>query len=288
MAEGTFKLGVLKLGCIGAAPLLDLLLDERADRDDLEVRAWTCGAKLDPASCEPPTADLVAWKPQLALLVSPNAALPGPGNARKTLAAAGIPFVTLSDAPSRKAFYKKNDEGKQVLNVPDGQGFMIFQADSMIGARREFLDPTEMSLFNADVIKVLAATGVLRLVQQTLDTLIEELKAGRTPSYPRLPVTPAKAIAAGNFGNPYAAAKAYASLVIAETVAGVTADGCFKEQDPAKYVPMVAAGHEMMRTAARLADEARELEKGNDSVFRSPHAANGLALRKVRLDNKPG
>ena len=288
MADGTFKLGVLKLGCIGAAPLLDLLLDERADREDLEVRAWTCGSKLDPASCEEPTGAIVAWKPQLAILVSPNAALPGPGNARKALAAAGIPFVTLSDAPSKKAFFKKNDEGKQVMSVPEGQGFMIFQADSMIGARREFLDPTEMSLFNADVIKVLAATGVLRLVQQTLDGLIEDVKAGRAPTYPKITVTPAKAVAAGNFGNPYAAAKAYASLVIAETVAGVTADGCFKEQDPAKYIPMVAAGHEMMRTAARLADEARELEKANDSVFRSPHAAAGAVLRKVRLGNKPG
>lgn len=288
MSEGTFKLGVLKLGCIGAAPLLDLLLDERADREDLEVRAWTCGSKLDPASCEEPTAAIVAWKPALAILVSPNAALPGPGNARKALAAAGIPFVTLSDAPSKKAFFRKNDEGKQVMNVPDGQGFMIFQADSMIGARREFLDPTEMSLFNADVIKVLAATGVFRLVQQTLDALVDDLKAGRAPGFPKLTVTPAKAVAAGNFANPYAAAKAYASLVIAETVAGVTADGCFKEQDPAKYIPMVAAGHEMMRTAARLADEARELEKGNDSVFRSPHAAGGAMLRKVRLENKPG
>ena len=146
----------------------------------------------------------MAWKPQLAILVSPNAALPGPGNARKALAAAGIPFVTLSDAPSKKAFFKKNDEGKQVMSVPDGQGFMIFQADSMIGARREFLDPTEMSLFNADVIKVLAATGVLRLVQQTLDALIEDVKAGRAPTYPKVTVTPAKAVAAGNFGNPYA------------------------------------------------------------------------------------
>ena len=90
MAEGTFKLGVLKLGCIGAAPLLDLLLDERADREDLEVRAFTCGAKLDPESCTGPTNDLLAWQPQLVVLVSPNAALPGPAASRKAIAAAGL------------------------------------------------------------------------------------------------------------------------------------------------------------------------------------------------------
>ena len=57
MSDRVFKLGVLKLGCIGAAPLLDLLLDERADRDDLETRAVTSGAKLDPAACTGPSAN---------------------------------------------------------------------------------------------------------------------------------------------------------------------------------------------------------------------------------------
>jgi methylenetetrahydromethanopterin dehydrogenase len=287
MADSVFKLGVLKLGCIGAAPLLDLLLDERADRDDLEVRAFTCGAKLDAASCSGPTDAILAYRPQLILLVSPNAALAGPANSRKAIAAAGLPLITLSDGPSKKAFFKKNEEGKQVMSVPDGQGFMIFPADSMIGARREFLDPTEMSLFNADVIKVLAATGVLRLIQQELDQVIEALKQGGTPKWPTLTVTPARAIAAGGFGNPYGAAKAYAALAIAETVSAITADGCFKEQDPARYIQMVAAGHEMMRSAARLADEARELEKSNDSLLRTPHAASGEARRKTRLDAKP-
>ncbi len=287
MSDSVFKLGVLKLGCIGAAPLLDLLLDERADRDDLEVRAFTCGAKLDADSCGAPTAAILAYQPQLILLVSPNAALGGPANSRKAIAAAGIPVITLSDGPSKKAFFKKNEEGKQVMNVSEGQGFMIFPADSMIGARREFLDPTEMSLFNADVIKVLAASGALRLIQTELDRVIESLKRQEAPKLPTLTVTPEKAVAAGGFGNPYGAAKAYAALAIAEAVSAITADGCFKEADPARYVQMVAAGHEMMRSAARLADEARELEKGNDSILRTPHAASGAARRKTRLHDKP-
>jgi methylenetetrahydromethanopterin dehydrogenase len=287
MTESVFKLGVLKLGCIGAAPLLDLLLDERADREDLEVRAFTCGAKLDAASCVAPTDGVLAYRPDLILLVSPNAALPGPANSRKAIGAAGIPVITLSDGPSKKAFFKKNDEGKQVMQVPDGQGFMIFPADSMIGARREFLDPTEMSLFNADVIKVLAATGVFRLIQQELDRVIEGLRQRANPKLPTVTVSADKAVAAGGFGNPYGAAKAYAALAIAEAVSAVTADGCFKEQDPTRYIGMVAAGHEMMRAAARLADEARELEKSTDTVLRTPHGSAGDVRRKQRLDAKP-
>ena len=64
MSDSVFKLGVFKLGCIGAAPLLDLLLDERADREDLETRAFTCGAKLDAASCSASTDAILAYRPQ--------------------------------------------------------------------------------------------------------------------------------------------------------------------------------------------------------------------------------
>jgi len=287
MAERVFRLAVLKLGCIGAAPLLDLLLDERADREDLETRAFTSGAKLDPDACAGATADCLAYAADLVLLVSPNAALPGPSQARRQLLDAGVTTIALGDAPSRKAFYKKNAEGKQVLDVPERLGFFILPADPMIGARREFLDPSEMALFNADVIKVLAATGVLRAVQNGVDQVIAALAAGHDPQLPRQTVTAEAAVAAAGFANPYAAAKAMAALGIAEAVAGVTSRGCFVEQDPARYVTLVAAGHEMMRSAARLADEAREIEKTNDSVLRTPHASNGAVRRKIRLADKP-
>ncbi len=287
MADGVFKLAVLKLGCIGAAPLLDLLLDERADRDDLETRAYTSGAKLDPDSCQGATADCLAYGADLVLLVSPNAALPGPSAARKALLEAGVTTIALGDAPSRKAFFKKNDEGKQVMNVPEGLGFFILPSDPMIGARREFLDPSEMALFNADVIRILAACGVLRAVQNALDDVIEALKAGDKPELPTLTLNAERAVAAGGFTNPYAAAKAHAALTIAEAVAGLTTRGCFVEQDAGKYVTLVAAGHEMLRSAAQLADQARELEKANDSVLRTPHAGSGAPRSKTRLAAKP-
>ena len=287
MTDRAFKLAVLKLGCIGAAPLLDLLLDERADREDLETRGYTSGAKLEPAACAGPTADCIAFAPDLVLLVSPNAALPGPTRSREALLAAGLRTIAIGDAPSRKAFFKKGEDGKQVMQVADGLGFFILPADPMIGARREFLDPAEMALFNSDVIRVLAAGGVLRAVQNELDRVIEGLKAGAAPTLPTLTVTAEVAIDAAGFGNPYAAAQAYAGLTIAEAVAAVTTKGCFVEQDAVRYIPLVAAGHEMMRVAAQLVDEAREMEKANDSVMRTPHAGSGEARRKVRLGDKP-
>ena len=160
-------------------------------------------------------------------------------------------------------------------------------ADSMIGARREFLDPVEMSLFNADVIRVLAATGAFRLVQIELDKVFADVMAGKTPKLPTIVVSAAKAAAAGHFSNPYAHAKAHAAYEMAASVADISVKGCFKTKEREKYIPLVAAAHEIMRAAARLADEARELEKDGDSVCRSPHMKDGTIGRKTKLHEKP-
>jgi len=50
---------------------------------------------------------------------------------------------------------------------------------------------------------------------------------------------------------------------------------------------VVSAAHEMMREAARLADEAREIDKAEDMVFRTPHNNEGAVLQKRKLLDKP-
>jgi methylenetetrahydromethanopterin dehydrogenase len=54
-----------------------------------------------------------------------------------------------------------------------------------------------------------------------------------------------------------------------------------------KYIPIVASAHEMISAAAKLAVEAREIEKANDSVMRKPHGAKGQTLWKTELMKKP-
>jgi methylenetetrahydromethanopterin dehydrogenase len=70
-------------------------------------------------------------------------------------------------------------------------------------------------------------------------------------------------------------------------VADIDVKGCFIEKDPEKYIPLVASAHEMMRIAAILADQAREIEKDNNSVYRNPHARDGKILSKTELMAKP-
>ena len=98
MADAPFKLGVLKLGCIGAAPLLDLLLDERADREDLDTRSFTSGAKLDPASCETVTAQCLAYEADLVLIVAERVVACGPPDEALTPASLADAFgVVIED-----------------------------------------------------------------------------------------------------------------------------------------------------------------------------------------------
>ena len=59
------------------------------------------------------------------------------------------------------------------------------------------------------------------------------------------------------------------------------------QKEMEQYIPTVASAHELLRHAAKLAEEARELEKACDSVLRTPHAKDGKVLSKTDLMAKP-
>ena len=160
------KIGIIKSGNIGASPVLELLLDERADRPNIDVRVFTSGAKMNPEQVEDVVPKVKDFDPDFCIFTSPNPTAPGPAKARELLSAMDVPAFIIGDAPGKRA---KDEMDEQ------GIGYIIVEADPMIGARREWLDPTEMSSFNADVIKVLAATGAYRLIQNTIDAAIAEI-----------------------------------------------------------------------------------------------------------------
>lgn len=272
------KIGVIKVGCVGTLPLIEFLLDERAERTDIDVKVAGSGAKLGAKQCQEAARWIIEQKPDLAILIGPAQHAPGPASVRKLLAEAHIPTIIVSDCPAKKIAKELEDAGF---------GYVIVTADSMIGARREFLDPTEMALYNSDVIRVLAATGVFNLLISEFEAVIQSLKSGKKPSLPRIIVDKETAVEAAGFKNPYAQAKAMAAYEIASCVAVLTTEACFKTEEWTRYVPLAAAGHEMMRTAAKLADEARELEKLGDTVLRKPHSKDGSLSEKRALIEKP-
>ena len=272
------KVGFVKVGNIGSAPLLEFLLDERAERQGIQVRVVSSGAKMTSEDASEVALNVVDFGPNFALVVSPNASLPGPSKARSILKESKIPTIVVSDGPAKKAV-KQFEE--------DGFGYLIIEADSMIGARREFLDPVEMALFNADLMKVLSVTGIFNVLCSAMDEVIADCRREGELSLPKIIVDKEKAVEAAGFRNEYAKTKAMAAHEIASRVASLTVEGCFVVKEWERYTRLVAAGHEMMRTAARLADEAREIEKGEDTLRRMPHHDDGTVLFKTKLIEKP-
>lgn len=260
----------------------ELLLDERADREDMITFMATSGTKLQPEDIERVVSNMKAWGPDFCIVVSPNGVLPGPTQAREDLAAAGIPCIVITDDVTTK---KEQFEALKASNF----GYIIMKADAMIGARREFLDPIEMADYNGNLVKVLALTGAFRKMQMELDKVIDQVKAGKKGAdlaLPKVVMTSDKAVD-GEFSNPYALAKARAAYEIAQSVAGVNVKGCFMTKEWEKYIPIVASAHEMMRQAMLLCEEARTLEKGVDAVIRKPHKKTGEIVSKTALISKP-
>ena len=220
------KVGVAKLGNIASGVMAELLLDERADREDMMTFMATSGTKLQKEDVDRVVSNLKAWQPDFAIVVSPNGVLEGPTGAREDLAAAGIPTIVITDDVTTK---------------------------------KEQFAALKESKFGY-IIKVLAVTGAFRKLQLELDKVIDQVKAGKKGDELVLPkvVLNSDNSTKGEFNNPYALAKARAAYEIAQSVAGVNVKGCFMTKEWTDYVPIVASAHEMMRVAAVLCDLRRQ------------------------------
>ncbi|NHJ49681.1 MAG: F420-dependent methylenetetrahydromethanopterin dehydrogenase [Asgard group archaeon] len=272
------KVGILKFGNIASSVLLEMLLDERADREDIEVKTISSGAKLTLKSIKSAFEIFTSQSFDLSIIATPNASLKAPLGIILELAKKVKHVIVLTDVVKKETIEEFKE--KKI-------GYLIVKPDAMIGARREFLDPVEMALFNADLIKVLAIGGVFNILYQEIDRVLEQIVQKDKVTLPYLTITPAKAVKKANFSNPYAAAKAQAALEIAQAAAKVNTDGCFKINKRLEYIPQVATGHEMIQTAATLAESAREIEKANNKVQRKPHHYKGEIQEKRLLKEKP-
>lgn len=273
------RIGVFKCGNIGTSPLIELLFDELADRKDIKVRTVTTGSKMGLKDVEDALPKIFEFNPDLIILISPNTALPGPAKAREEISKNKLLGVVLSDTPGKKV--------KDEL-VNQGLGYLIITGDPLIGARKQFLDPIEMALFNSNISKVLAITGVFRIVQKEIDKIIYSIEnKEQSIQLPKRIITLSTIRDNSEFSNPYAKAKAMAAYALAEKLAKVNTLACFIEKESQKYVPLVACAHEIAQAAARLAEEAREIEKINDTVMRKPHAKSGKTKIKTKLMLSP-
>ena len=262
---------VVKTGFLAVTTLIEALLDERASRKDISIRSVSSGAKMNKADIDAVEQLAKSIDTDLFIVVSPNASLDGPKILALNLGKLK-PTILISDNPATKII----EELKGKI------GYIIIQADPLIGIRKEFLDPIEMSNFNSDVIKVLSITGAFSALIHALDSFINESTNGNT-NLPNIIIDKHQALEHSGLSNPYAKSKALASYEMTRLVGRLSAEGGYKEKDREKYLLVVSASHELIRQAAKLADEARELEKENDTVHRNIHDSSGKTLTKKKF-----
>jgi len=271
---GLLKIVFAKIGMIGITPMIEGLFDERAVRKDIVIRSVYSGCKMEPSDAKEVLEVALALKPQLLIFVTPYLQGEGPLAGVEMLCGSGVPSCVVSNTANKEVLSKLEE---------NGIGYIIVDADPMIGAKKEFLDPVEMCLFNSDIIRVLALTGVYRAIQIEVDKMIDALKQGLKPQPPKLILDKEKALAYAGYHNPYAAAMAMAAYEACRLVAELSTRGCYAIKDLGRALHYVTASHEVMRVAARIVDEAREMEKKNDTVERLIHISDGSVIKRVRL-----
>ena len=170
------NIGFIKMGNLGMSQVINLIQDEIAAREGITVRVFGTGAKMGPAEAAD-TESFKQWNADFVVIISPNAAAPGPTAAREVWR--DVPCIVVSDGPTKK-------EAREAFEQ-EGFGYIILPVDPLIGAKREFLDSVEMAAFNSDAMKVLSICGVVRLIQEELDKVTDQVASGKSGKELELP-----------------------------------------------------------------------------------------------------
>ncbi|MHA1829753.1 MAG: F420-dependent methylenetetrahydromethanopterin dehydrogenase [Candidatus Heimdallarchaeaceae archaeon] len=267
------KITFVKIGNITLTTLIDIMLDERASRKDIEATVISSSTKMKPDAAERifPLIDQV--ETDLMVMISPNANDEGPQSVINRYKDK-YPLIVVSDGGDKETRQKWKEEGV---------GYIIVPFDPMIGAKRDFLDTTEMCLFNGYIITAFSACGVFNYITALLDEVIEQIKEGKELKLPTRNLSSIGVVTSVHFSNEYSRPKALAVLHMLQEAAKINVSGCFIEKDRERALVKVAGAHELVRRAGLLADELRELEKSSNHLIRTPHDKDGKLLHKIHF-----
>ena len=130
------NIGFIKMGNLGMSQVINLIQDEIAAREGIAVRVFGTGAKMSPADAAA-TESFKQWNADFVVIISRNAAAPGPTAAREIWK--DVPCIVVSDGPTKK-------EAREALEQ-EGFGYMILPVDPLIGARERIPRPRGDGIF---------------------------------------------------------------------------------------------------------------------------------------------
>jgi methylenetetrahydromethanopterin dehydrogenase len=267
------KISIVKAGNIATSTVIDVILDERAHREDIMIRTFGTGSKMHLEYIKEVVETAAAIEPNLLLYVGPNISSKRNIDTANILKELNMPIILIGDAKDLTI-----TEILDSFNI----GYIILEGDPLLGAKRAILDSTEMVLFNANILKVLSVSGTIRLLQHELNKVITSLKDSGI-HLPKIIVNSDLALQYAGIKNPYAHAKAKAAYEMNILVHKLNYQGCFVLKKKEEYIPCVISAHELAESAAELAQTARNIEKINDSILRDPHDRFGKILKKTSL-----
>ena len=93
------NIGFIKMGNLGMSQVINLIQDEIAAREGITIRVFGTGAKMSPAEATA-TESFKQWNADFVVIISPNAAAPGPTAAREIWK--DKPCIIVSDGPTKK------------------------------------------------------------------------------------------------------------------------------------------------------------------------------------------
>ena len=271
------RITFVKIGFIGASAFIETLIDERSSRSDIIIKSVSSGTQMDVTEVKELMTLVSNIKSDLIVLIAPAIHTDGPTTAFKKLSETNIPVIVISTKSTKKIKH----EGIVDNLEKHGFGYILCDADPMIGVKKEFLDPIETSLFNSDLIKVMSVTGIYRTYHMIIDKIIDQIKKCEKIVLPKIVLNREIAIENCGLTNPYAKSKALGSYELLKKVNTLNIEGSYKEDQKEKYMFILQGAHEILRQASILADEAREIEKGIDHVERINHDKNGKLMKKT-------
>lgn len=267
---------VVKTGVIASSLFIDILFDERGARDDIRIRAITSGCNMDEEQALDLAENALKLPTDLYIIISPAASMGGPSKLRDKLKGTGKPIIVVTDGDKKVA-----EMGKE-----ESWGYIVVKVDPMIGAKKQFLDPQEMVLFNGHVLTVLSAIGLVRAFQKLITPVIEGIKNNSSYELPKIELDAYNITKFAEFSNPYAEGKAIAAGRMMINAAATNRKATWSIKDHDKSMNVCVAGHETVRQAALLAMEALEIEKANNGVFRTVFEKDGKISKKRKLYDK--
>ena len=81
--------------------------------------------------------------------------------------------------------------------------------------------------------------------------------------------------------------KTIGAATIAENLSSVTTKACFMMKDREEYLKLIESAHQTLLAAVGMAEDARNLQKATNNIYRTPHAKDGKIVTKTDFYVKP-